>query len=519
MQSTQAQLTQAQAQAQAQPVMTRAAIAQAQASYDTVVTDLRRLQTATQPRDRAEAKAALDKANAAANAAREDLTRLTRATQPVARTQARAALDQSAAALRQAQENLNRLKQASQPQALAEARTALERANSDLVLAEKDLARQRTLLDKGYVAPTVVEAAVNKYDTAKAALATAQERVKNLANDQAGELHAAEAQVEQAQAAQVGAQRKWESLDEDQTPETRSAEARVQEAAADLVSAQRRWSTLDQDQAAELAAARSRVDQARAALQNAQANSVQDRVRASEVTNQQGQVTRAQAAVDQTRTSLGYTTITAPRDGVIIKKDVEEGTIVTSGRSSVAEGMAIVELGDLNTMFVDVQVDETDLADIRAGQKVEIEVESIRGKTVEGSVTRVDPQATTTTNITTVKVEIEVLDHDKRLIPGLTATCRFVAAEKKDVLTLPTAALQQKDGKWYAVVPGGSSPRSVLVEVGLEGDDQVEIVAGLNEGDEVVVQALSVATPSSSGPGGPGGGPPPGGGSGFLKQP
>jgi len=125
-----------------------------------------------------------------------------------------------------------------------------------------------------------------------------------------------------------------------------------------------------------------------------------------------------------------------------------------------------VELGDLSTMYVDVQVDETDLADIRVGQKVELTVDSIQNKKLTGSVTRVDPQATTSSNVTTVKVEIEVLDHDKRLLPGLSATCSFLAGDKNDVLTLPVKAVKQKDGKYYVTMPGTPEPRTVLVEVG-----------------------------------------------------
>ncbi len=516
MQSTRAQLSQAQAQADAQPQMTRSTVAQAQAAYEAAATDLRRLQTATQPRDRADAKAALDKAQAALAGAQEDLARLTVATQPVSRTQARSALDQAAAALKQTQENLKRLRQATHPQALTDARAALDKAKSDLSVAEKGLKRAQALRAKGFVSQSSLEDSENAAEAARAAFASAQQRTQVVADDQAAELHAAEAQVEQAQAASTGAQAKWASLDDDQGPERRAAEARVREAAADLAAAQRRWSTIDQDQAAEFAAARSKVDQARGALANARANGVQDRVRTAEVSNQQAQLTKASAAVAQTKTSLGYTTITAPRDGVILKKDVEAGTIINSGRSGIAEGTSVVELGDLSTMYVDVEVDETDLADIRVGQKVEIGVESIRNKTLSGRVTRVDPQATTSSNVTTVKVEIEVLDHDKRLIPGLSATCKFLAGERSGVLTLPVRAVRQKEGKYTVTMPGSPNPKTVLVEVGLEGDDTVEIVSGLNQGDQVVVPQVGA---SAGGPGGPGGPPPPpGGGADFLKK-
>lgn len=515
LQSTRAQLSQAQAQASAQPELTRATIAQAEASYQAARSDLKRLQASTQPRARADARTALDKAQAAVRAAREDLARLTVATQPVAREQARASLDQAQAALRQAQETVRRLKQASQPQGLVEARAALDKAKSDLSVAEKELKRAQELNAQGYLSQSSLDAAENKRDNAQATYAQAQERVRTVADDQSAELRSAEAQVEQAQAAQVAAKRKWESLDDDQGAEKRATEARLQEAEADLTAAQRRWNTLDQDQAAELAATRSKVDEASAALRNARANSVQVRLKAADVLNQQAQLTKTAAEVDKTRTTLSYTTITAPRDGVILSKDVEEGTIVNSGRSGVSAGTSIVQLGDLSTMYVDVEVDETDLADIHAGQAVEIEVDSVGDKVLKGAVKRVNPEATTTSSVTTVKVEIEVLDHDNRLLPGLSATCTFLAGEKRNVLTLPTSAIRQRDGQTTVQIPGDPLPRTVQIEIGLEGDDLTEIVSGLNEGDKVIPPQLGAPT------GGDKGGPPmpPGmaGGGGFLK--
>lgn len=515
MQSTRAQLVQAQVQSNAQPQLTRASIAQAQATYDAAVSNLKRLQTATQPRDRSDARAALDKAQATVRGAQEDLSRLTTSTQPVARTQARTSLDQAQAALRQAQENVKRLKAAQQPQGLAEARSALDKAKSDLSIAEKELKRSKGLNAQGYLSQSDLDTAQNKYDTAQAAYTQAQERVQTVGDDQASELQAAQEQVAQAQAGLIAAQKKWDSLDEDQGAERRSTEARLQQAQADLSSAQRRWATIDQDQAAELAAAKSNVQQTLGALQNTRANAVQVRVKAEDVTNQQAQMTKAAAAVEMTRTSLNYTTITAPRDGVILKKDVEEGTIVNSGRSGITEGTSIVDLGDLSKMFVDVDVDETDLANISVGQKVEISVDAVADKTLQGVVTRVDPEATTTSSVTTVQVEIEVLDHDKRLLPGLSATCTFLAGEKDNVLTLPTRAIRQRSGQATVSIPGDPSPRTVLVKVGLEGDETTEIISGLNEGDKVLLPQLGAAA------GGGGGAlpPPPGmaGGGGFLK--
>ena len=512
MQSSQAQLSQAQAEAQAQPRLTRSTIAQAQAAYDSAVADLKRLQNSTQPRDRADARATLDRAQASVREAQENLVRMNVSTHPVSRSSAQASLNQAQASLRAAQETVKRLKQAQHPQAAVQAKASLDKAKSALSVAEKELKRSRELNAKGYLSQSSLETAEDTCESARAAYAEAQEVMRTVADDQSAELRAAEADVDQAQAALAAAQKKWASLDDDQSAEARAAEAQLQQAQADLASAQRQWATLDQDQAEQLAASHQAVKKARAALDNARADAMQVRVKAEAVVSQRAQLVKAAAEVNDTRTTLSYTTITAPRDGVILSKDVEEGTIVNSGRSGVSEGTSIVTLGDLSTMYVDVDVDETDLADISVDQQVEIEVDSVADKVLKGRVTRVDPQAETTSNVTTVPVEIEVLDHDKRLLPGLSATCTFLVGERTNVLTLPTRAIRQRDGKTTVTMPGDPSPRVVMVEVGLEGDETTEIVSGLNEGDQVILPQLGANTGSDMG------GPPPGMGGGFLKS-
>ncbi len=420
-----ARLTQAREQSGVQGELTRTSIAQAQASYTAVGTDLDRLQKATQPLARAQARAALDKAIASLEAAQKDVQRLKEVGQPTARVQTSASLD---------------------------------KARSDLSLAEKELERTRGLRAEGLIPQSELDVVESRYEVAKADFGLAQERADTLAADQSAELRTAETRVEQAQ--------------------------------ADLASAQERWRTLDQEQAAELAAGRAKVAQMKASLDQAQANAVQERVRQAEVASAEAQVDRAQAQVARTKTTLSYTTITAPRDGVILQKFVEEGTIVTSGRSAIGAGMDIVELGDLTRMFVDVEVDESDLAELEEGQSVEIRVDAFGDDVLSGTVTRVDPQALATQNITTVKVEVEIRDRDPRLIPGLTATCDFLVAEIEDTLYVPSRAVRNLAKGHVVILLDGDQIVQVPVEVGLEGDEGTEIIGGLKEGDEIIIPQL-----------------------------
>jgi len=210
-------------------------------------------------------------------------------------------------------------------------------------------------------------------------------------------------------------------------------------------------------------------------------------------------VEKAQAAVMNAATMLGYTTIVAPRDGVILQKYVEEGTIVTSGRSSVTEGTSLVQLGDLSQVFVDVQVDESDLGSIFVDQPVDISIEAFEDEAFEGVVTRIDPQAVTETNVTTVLIEVEVKNPDPRLLPGLTTSCDFLVEEAVDVLSLPRRAVTVTDeGATVSVMENGVA-KPTPVTVGIQGDERTEILDGVAEGTQVLLPRLGSAAGPPSG--------------------
>ncbi len=339
----------------------------------------------------------------------------------------------TAAAIAQAEASYNvtvtdlaRMREATHPQARAQTRASLTTAIANLELARRELERVQDLQARGFVAESELDIALNKRARAE----------------------------------------------------------------AELSSAQQRWDTLDQELAAELEAAESRAAQARASLDRAQVEAIEIDLRQADVASAEAQVARAQATVTNAQIALDYTTITAPRAGVILQKYVEEGTIVTSGRSSVAEGTDIVLLGDVSEMFVEVSLDEADVGLLEIGQVAAVTVDAFLGEQFRARVTRIDPQAVTEQNVTTVLVTVRVNDIDERLKPGMTAGCEFFAERAEDVLYLPNRAFQESDGEQIVLVRQGEEIVPLTVEVGIVGDITTEIRSGLNEGDEVVVPAL-----------------------------
>ena len=157
------------------------------------------------------------------------------------------------------------------------------------------------------------------------------------------------------------------------------AAARVAE--SEWQAAQEKLATARKDAAirkAQLTAAESRVSQAKAQLQASVANRKQVAIRTADVGSAQAAVAAAKASLDAAELQLGYTTITAPSDGVVTRKSVEVGQIVAPGQSL----MAIVPLHDV---WVTANFKETQLAKVRQGQRAEIQVD-MYGRSVNGRV-------------------------------------------------------------------------------------------------------------------------------------
>src|SRR5258708_14845146 len=87
-------------------------------------------------------------------------------------------------------------------------------------------------------------------------------------------------------------------------------------------------------------------------------------IRKTDILGAEAQKMRAKAAFTNADTTLKQTRVEAPSDGIILKKYVDEGTIISSALSFAAAGNSIVQLGDITRMYLDVQVDETDIANV-----------------------------------------------------------------------------------------------------------------------------------------------------------
>jgi HlyD family secretion protein len=204
------------------------------------------------------------------------------------------------------------------------------------------------------------------------------------------------------------------------------------------------------------------------------------------------QVMQAQASLKQLEEQLGYTTIVAPMDGVILSRDVEIGDAVSSILVLGSTATLVMTEGDINEVYGQGKVDEADIAHVYMNQPARIKVESFRDRVFNGKVTKISPMGVEKDNVTTFEVRVSIDNPGGELKANMTANAEILLDEHKHVLTVPENAVIYDNLKKATVeIPDKKQKdgtRKVPVTVGLSNGSVTEILDGLKEGDQVVLQ-------------------------------
>jgi len=224
-------------------------------------------------------------------------------------------------------------------------------------------------------------------------------------------------------------------------------ETQVETAKANLVNAQanleRQKVTLDDaktklKRAEELNAKQltTRVD-----LENAQ---LAVKTAEAQLKSTESSIVQAEAAVNKAQVDLGHTIITAPIDGIVIKRSVDKGQTVNAGMS--APELFIIA-ADLTKMQVNANIDETDVGRMRPTQAVTFTVDAYPTELFHGTVKQVRLNPTTVQNVVTYSTVIDVPNPDLKLKPGMTASVTIEIARRENALRVPAAAIRFRPTK------------------------------------------------------------------------
>jgi len=206
----------------------------------------------------------------------------------------------------------------------------------------------------------------------------------------------------------------------------------------------------------------------------------------------EAQVAQAQASLNQLEEQLSYTTITSPMDGVILSRDVELGDAVSSILVMGSTATLVMTIGDINQVYVQGKVDESDIGKVYMGQPARIKVESFKDKTFQGKVTKIAPLGVEKDNVTTFEVRVSIDNPGGELKANMTANAEILLEEHKGVLTIPEqAVIYDKDRNASVEVPDPREKkgrRKVSIKAGISNGTRTEVLSGLNAGETVILQ-------------------------------
>ncbi|MGD1862634.1 MAG: efflux RND transporter periplasmic adaptor subunit [Leptolyngbyaceae cyanobacterium] len=204
----------------------------------------------------------------------------------------------------------------------------------------------------------------------------------------------------------------------------------------------------------------------------------------------EARVAQAQAQLESAQVQFADTQIRAPFAGIVTQKFANEGAFVTPTTSASdatsATSTAIVAIAsDLEVL---AEVPEADIAKIRPGQAVEIEADAYPDETFAGVVRLIAPEAIERQNVTLFQVRVELASGQEVLLSNMNVTVAFVGDELTDALVVPTVAIVTEAGQQGVLVPDERDrPQFQAVTVGSQVGNQIQILEGLDIGDQVFV--------------------------------
>jgi RND family efflux transporter MFP subunit len=266
----------------------------------------------------------------------------------------------------------------------------------------------------------------------------------------------------------------------DYEAQVRRSRAAVQRAQADLSEA-RRQAELSQRLADEKIVSTDQLEMAKSRVQIAEAAMAQ-----------------AQADLGFSQAQLANTQILAPFTGTVVKKMAEVGESVAPippGVNISTSSGAIVALADLDTLEVEADVAESNVAKLRDGQPAEVTVEAFPDRRYRAVLRQVLPTADRTK--ATVQVKVTILDKDLDLKPEMSAKVTFLepqsqavagAAPAAPILKVPASAVAKRGDKTVVFEVQGGTVRERTITAGPERDGQVEVKQGLAGGETLVAR-------------------------------
>src|SRR5208337_4599049 len=180
-------------------------------------------------------------------------------------------------------------------------------------------------------------------------------------------------------------------------------------------------------------------------------------------------------------------------DAVVLTKDADVGDIVTPIGAAVNAKAAVVTIADMNSLEVEADVSESNLQQVHVGQPSMIQLDALPEARFRGAVSTIVPTADRSKG--TVLVKVRFIDKDARILPEMSAKVAFLSREvardeEKPRLALSPAAIRDHNGEKIVFLIKDARVVETPVTVGPAIGDMMEVLAGVNAGDKIVIKPL-----------------------------
>lgn len=225
-----------------------------------------------------------------------------------------------------------------------------------------------------------------------------------------------------------------------------------------------------------------------------------------DVRTEKNVVAQKEAALVDAKEKLANYFVRAPFDGIAVKVNVKKGDAISSGTAlaTIVTKQKIVE----------ISLNEIDIVKVKIEQKTTVVFDAIPGFTVTGDVVEIDSVGAVSQGVVSYGVKITLDTEDDRVKPGMSVSVSIIIDAKQNALFVPNSAVKQQGGMSYVEIADGDipissgstasgvvlvgAPRSQMVETGLSNDTEIEIISGLNEGNNVVTRTITAATSAAT---------------------
>ena len=223
----------------------------------------------------------------------------------------------------------------------------------------------------------------------------------------------------------------------------------------------------------------------------------------AQINSARAQITQYQASLKTALTNLGYTKIIAPVDGTVISREIDLGQPVAA---SFQAPQLFTIAQDLTEMQIKVNVSEADIGKVKEGQDVTYTLDGYADSLFKGKVTQVRLASTTTSNVVTYSVIVDVKNEDLKLKPGMTANVSIITNVRENVLCLPNVAMKftpSTDGTKYENqgiwILEKNKPVRHDIKTGAGDDNFTELISeGIKEND-LIITGIKGKNKSSAG--------------------